>query len=252
MGLQSWALNCFDFAIYNKWLVFPTWCRSECVYSLFDYQKAFDTVPHDLLLEKLISHDLNIHLVNWIASYLTSRYLRRIVGSETSDAVSVFFWNSARFCFRSSSFFNSVTTLSLSQIYLLTIFMLMICCSTEVFPALMTLSLYSWHFCHRTVVFTKLSYSAHINYICLKAIIINIFGLLYRQFTNASSHTIATLYTSLVRCKVSQLTSIFQVTPHLEYACSVRSSHTSMQWKKFKDLPVELHWEFGILVVISY
>ena len=55
----------------------------------FDYQKTFDYVPHYPLLEKLISVDLNSHLVKWIANYLTSRYQRVVVGGETSNAVSV-------------------------------------------------------------------------------------------------------------------------------------------------------------------
>ena len=66
--------------------------------------------------------------------------------------------------------------------------------------------------------------------ICLKARIVR---LLYRQFSNVSSHTIVTLYTSLVRLR-------------LEYACPVWSSHLA------KDINLEFHWELGISVVISY
>ena len=55
----------------------------------FDYQKAFDSVPHYPLLERLISLHSNLHLVKWIANYLTSRYQRVVVGGETSNAVSV-------------------------------------------------------------------------------------------------------------------------------------------------------------------
>ena len=71
----------------------------------FDYQKAFDSVPHYPLLEKLISLDLNLHLVKWIANYLTSRYQRVVVGGETSNAVSVLSGVSQG-CFGSSSVFN--------------------------------------------------------------------------------------------------------------------------------------------------
>uniref|UniRef100_A0A8R1DWQ6 Reverse transcriptase domain-containing protein n=1 Tax=Caenorhabditis japonica TaxID=281687 RepID=A0A8R1DWQ6_CAEJA len=39
----------------------------------FDYAKAFDRVPHDLLLDKLVSIKLNGNLLKWLASYLSNR-----------------------------------------------------------------------------------------------------------------------------------------------------------------------------------
>ncbi len=39
----------------------------------FDLTKAFDSVPHQLLLSKLEEIGLNAFLVNWIADYLTGR-----------------------------------------------------------------------------------------------------------------------------------------------------------------------------------
>jgi len=39
----------------------------------FDYRKAFDSVPHIPLLEKLQGTNINSYLLRWIATYLTSR-----------------------------------------------------------------------------------------------------------------------------------------------------------------------------------
>ena len=85
------------------------------------------------------------------------------------------------------------------------------------------------------LLISDISWSAHINSVCLKAR--RIVGLLYRQFSNsnASSHTIIPLYTSLVKL-------------HLEYTCPVWSLHLAKDinaLEKFNNLPVELHWELG-------
>ena len=37
----------------------------------FDLRKAFDSVPHRLLLDKLTGYGLDSHIVSWICSYLT-------------------------------------------------------------------------------------------------------------------------------------------------------------------------------------
>ena len=42
----------------------------------FDYKKAFDSVPHRPLLDKLVSFNFNMHLIHWIANYLTNRIQR--------------------------------------------------------------------------------------------------------------------------------------------------------------------------------
>uniref|UniRef100_A0A8R1I2A8 Reverse transcriptase domain-containing protein n=1 Tax=Caenorhabditis japonica TaxID=281687 RepID=A0A8R1I2A8_CAEJA len=38
-----------------------------------DYAKAFDRVPHDILLGKLVDANLNPNLIKWIRSYLSNR-----------------------------------------------------------------------------------------------------------------------------------------------------------------------------------
>ena len=55
----------------------------------FDYQKAFDSVPHRPLLEKLVALDMNRHVIQWIADYLTSRTQQVVVEGEISKVANV-------------------------------------------------------------------------------------------------------------------------------------------------------------------
>jgi retron-type reverse transcriptase len=52
----------------------------------FDLQKSFDSVPHRLLLQKLIQLDVHPHIVAWISSYLHNR--SQIVGVEGAKSSS--------------------------------------------------------------------------------------------------------------------------------------------------------------------
>ena len=47
--------------------------RKEVAGVFFDLRKAFDSVPHKPLLEKLTSIGLSEYLVKWICSYLSNR-----------------------------------------------------------------------------------------------------------------------------------------------------------------------------------
>jgi len=38
-----------------------------------DYRKAFDTVPHKRLLNKLMSYGIGSHVTEWIRSFLSDR-----------------------------------------------------------------------------------------------------------------------------------------------------------------------------------
>ena len=50
----------------------------------FDLSKAFDTVPHDIICEKLKATDLNPYIINWIINFLSNRKQRVVVdGIET-------------------------------------------------------------------------------------------------------------------------------------------------------------------------
>ena len=52
----------------------------------FDLQKAFDSVPHRLLVQKLTQLDIHPVIVAWICSYLHDRH--QIVGVEGAKSSS--------------------------------------------------------------------------------------------------------------------------------------------------------------------
>ena len=54
-----------------------------------DFQKAFDSVPHKRLLEKLRAHGIRGALLKWIESWLTARKQRVVLNGEYSDWVNV-------------------------------------------------------------------------------------------------------------------------------------------------------------------
>ena len=51
----------------------------------FDLRKAFDSVPHAPLLDKLLSYHLNPCLIAWIHGYLAGRSQTVVVGGEQSS-----------------------------------------------------------------------------------------------------------------------------------------------------------------------
>ena len=51
----------------------------------FDLKKAFDSVPHSPLLDKIYATGLHPALVQWIGAYLTSRSQRTVVGGSASS-----------------------------------------------------------------------------------------------------------------------------------------------------------------------
>ena len=51
----------------------------------FDFMKAFDTVPHARLLEKLKGYGINPELTTWIESFLSGRRQKVVVNGEHSD-----------------------------------------------------------------------------------------------------------------------------------------------------------------------
>ena len=57
-------------SVTQEWLS-ALQCGQELCAVFFDYQKAFDSVPHLPLLEKLESLDFNGHIRCWVTDYLT-------------------------------------------------------------------------------------------------------------------------------------------------------------------------------------
>ena len=50
-----------------------------------DFQKAFDKVPHQILILKLKSHGIGISIISWIEQWLTDRRQRVVVDGEVSN-----------------------------------------------------------------------------------------------------------------------------------------------------------------------
>ena len=55
----------------------------------FDYSKAFDMVPHSILLQKLRSYNVNLHILKWLANYLSNRLLYVCVNGASSNTLPV-------------------------------------------------------------------------------------------------------------------------------------------------------------------
>ena len=55
----------------------------------FDLRKAFDTVPHRPLLDKLHSFGIDPNLISWICSYLTERKQHVIYDGVLSNGIPV-------------------------------------------------------------------------------------------------------------------------------------------------------------------
>ena len=56
----------------------------------FDIWKAFDSIPHKALVDKLSGVNLNSHLISqWICDYITGRTQKVLVNGSTSTAMPV-------------------------------------------------------------------------------------------------------------------------------------------------------------------
>lgn len=55
----------------------------------FDFEKAFDKVPHQRLLTKMRSYGIDGRLLSWIASYLSNRQQKVVVNGQLSEPVRV-------------------------------------------------------------------------------------------------------------------------------------------------------------------
>ena len=61
--------------------------QTDIIY--FDLAKAFDSVPHDLLVLKLQTFGINGKLLNWFKDYLSNRYQRVVIDGAHSDWLTV-------------------------------------------------------------------------------------------------------------------------------------------------------------------
>jgi hypothetical protein len=57
--------------------------------AVLDFSKAFDTVPHDKLLDKLKFYGIHGNIHNWVTSFLKHRQQRVLVEGVTSESVHV-------------------------------------------------------------------------------------------------------------------------------------------------------------------
>ena len=55
----------------------------------FDKRKAFDTVPHRELIEKLSQLDVSPFVLRWIRNYLTDRHQKVVLGGDDSNTIPV-------------------------------------------------------------------------------------------------------------------------------------------------------------------
>jgi len=56
---------------------------------MIDFSKAFDTVDHVLLLNKLVQKDLSSYAINWICSFLSSRSQQCKVNGQLSNMANI-------------------------------------------------------------------------------------------------------------------------------------------------------------------
>ena len=57
--------------------------------AILDFSKAFDTVPHDRLLQKLEAYGIRGNLHKWLSSFLKDRQMNVVVEGEQSDSAYV-------------------------------------------------------------------------------------------------------------------------------------------------------------------
>ena len=59
----------------------------DCVY--MDFEKAFDTVPHERLISKLKSYNIDSTIINWVSAFLKGRNFKVIVNGKCSCSFDV-------------------------------------------------------------------------------------------------------------------------------------------------------------------
>ena len=62
---------------------------NEIATVFFDFKKAFDTVPHSLLIDKLRELQLHPCVIEWISNYLTKRSQSVVINGSTSQPMTI-------------------------------------------------------------------------------------------------------------------------------------------------------------------
>ena len=74
--------------VTHKWLQSLDLGKEVCTV-FFDLRKAFDSVPHRSLLEKLKASGINGHILSWLFSYLLGREQSVVLDGKTSSTIPV-------------------------------------------------------------------------------------------------------------------------------------------------------------------
>ena len=73
---------------------------------LSDLQKAFDTVNHKILLDKLEYYGIIGNVFNWFKSYLTEHQQYVVANGHISDPLLVYLWCPTTISFGTPTFFS--------------------------------------------------------------------------------------------------------------------------------------------------
>ena len=74
--------------VINDWATSIDECKQTDIFIL-DFEKAFDTVPHELLKSKLHGYGVNKNILNWVDSFLSNRQQCVVVNGTTSSKEAV-------------------------------------------------------------------------------------------------------------------------------------------------------------------
>ena len=94
LALQQWGFRSGRSTVSALLDVTYKWLQSidngkEICAIFFDLRKAFDSVPHHLLLEKLQTSGINEYILRWLFSYLHGRVQSVVLDGKTSTAIPV-------------------------------------------------------------------------------------------------------------------------------------------------------------------
>ena len=90
MGLPIWQIYCCCIVVHHRRLVPAVGEGKGSIGAVFfDFHKAFDTVPHQPLVDKLCQLGLNSQIVKWVHNYLADRKQKVVVNGVSSLSTNV-------------------------------------------------------------------------------------------------------------------------------------------------------------------